>query len=62
MASLSLFQTSRHPLPTQYRVQVKQDTQFTLTATGRAPQAAATGEAKIETAVKTIEIVIDSQM
>jgi hypothetical protein len=62
MASLSLFQTSRHPLPTQYRVQVQQDTQFTLTATGRAPQAAATGEAKIETAVKTIEIVIDSQM
>ena len=44
----SLFKSDRHPLPTQYLIQVDQDTSFTLKATDRAKK----------TAEKTIKIKI----
>jgi hypothetical protein len=57
----SLFKSGRHPLPTQYRVQVDQDATFTLTATGRAQNSGAVEEQPVETKTKTIEIVVVSR-
>jgi len=56
----SLFESGRHPLPTQYQVRVDQNTSFTLAATGRVQKSTESKEQKMETKVKTIEIVIVS--
>jgi hypothetical protein len=59
--TVSLFRSGRHPLPAQYQVQVKQNTEFTLIATGRAPKSGGASEPNLVTAVKIIQIIIDSQ-
>jgi len=54
--STSLFQSSRHPLPAQYQVQVDRDTSFTLIATARADKLAATGPSSERRETKTIAV------
>ena len=56
--SSSLFESGRHPLPTQYRVPVDQATSFTLIATGRAQKSSGTEAQQIIVKSKTIEIAI----
>ena len=59
--NISLFESSRHPLPTQIAVKVNQQTQFTLTASGRAAKIPTTGAAQPESMLKTIEVIIGSE-
>jgi hypothetical protein len=51
-----LFKTQRHPLPTQYSIQVLRDTVFTLVASGREQTSTADKEPRRVTASKSIAI------
>ena len=52
-----LIRSDRHPLPTQYRVQVNEDTSFTLIVAGREKQTT-DGKAQQTTTEKTIAIAV----
>ncbi|MGE0680280.1 MAG: hypothetical protein AB7P69_05145 [Candidatus Binatia bacterium] len=54
----SLFESHRHPLPTQYAVQVDRSTTFTLVATGRVEKFTEKNEPKPQLASKTITIIV----
>ena len=54
----SLFESHRHPLPTQYAIQVEQTTTFTLVATGRVKKSSEKNEPELEIASKTITIIV----
>ena len=54
----SLFESYRHPLPTQYAVEVERTTTFTLVATGRAEESSGETQPEPQTASRTIKIIV----